>query len=53
MKKIFVSLCVLGLVSTSAFAADWAAADRVAPVGKILLEKNGCQLRQLSKLLME
>ena len=41
MKKAFISLCVLGLVSTSAFAADWAAADRVAPVGKILLEKNG------------
>ena len=50
MKKIFVSLCVLGLVSTSAFAADWAAADRVAPVGKILLEKNGLPVETTFKV---
>ena len=50
MKKIFVSLCVLGLVSTSVFAADWAAADRVAPVGKILLEKNGLPVETTFKV---
>ena len=50
MKKIFVSLCVLGFVSTSAFAADWAAADRVAPVGKILLEKNGLPVETTFKV---
>ena len=50
MKKIFVLLCVLGLVSTSAFAADWAAADRVAPVGKILLEKNGLPVETTFKV---
>ena len=41
MKRFVVSLFALSVFSASAFAADWSAADRVAPVGKILLEKNG------------
>lgn len=39
MKKIFVTLCVMGLMTLSANA--WNAVDRVATVGKTLLEKNG------------
>ena len=39
MKKIFVSLCALGFMTLSANA--WDASERVATVGKTLLEKNG------------
>lgn len=41
MKKLFVSLFVLSLMAAPSWATTWVAADRVAPVGKILLEKNG------------
>lgn len=41
MKKLFVSLFVLSLIAAPSWATTWVAADRVAPVGKILLEKNG------------
>ena len=41
MKKIFISLCVLGLISTSVYAASYNPSDRVSAVGKVLLEKNG------------
>lgn len=40
MKKLFITLMSLGLVSVSAFAADYNAANRVSVVGKTLLEKN-------------
>ena len=40
MKKLIITLFALSLVSTSVSAATWVAADRVAPVGKILLEKK-------------
>ena len=39
MKKIFITLCALSRVSLSANA--WEASERVATVGKTLLEKNG------------
>ena len=39
MKKIFVTLFVMGFMTLSANA--WNAVDRVATVGKTLLEKNG------------
>ena len=39
MKKLFVTLCALGLMTFSANA--WDASSRVATVGKTLLEKNG------------
>ena len=41
MKKLVISLFVLGLMTAPSWAADWVASDRVAPVGKVLLEKNG------------
>ena len=41
MKKLFVTLVALAVTSISVNAATWVAADRVAPVGKVLLEKNG------------
>ncbi len=39
MKKLFVTLCTLGLMTLSANA--WDASERVTTVGKTLLEKNG------------
>lgn len=39
MKKLFVTLCTLGLMTLSANA--WDASERVSTVGKTLLEKNG------------
>ena len=39
MKKLFVSLCAVGLMTLSANA--WDASERVSIVGKTLLEKNG------------
>lgn len=39
MKKLFVSLCAVGLMTLSANA--WDASERVSTVGKTLLEKNG------------
>lgn len=39
MKKLFVTLCALGLMTLSANA--WDASERVSTVGKTLLEKNG------------
>ena len=41
MKKLIITLMALAITSISANAATWVAADRVAPVGKQLLEKNG------------
>ena len=41
MKKLVISLFVLSLMTAPSWAATWVAADRVAPVGKVLLEKNG------------
>lgn len=40
MKKLLISLFALVLVALPSFAATWVAADRVAPVGKQILEKN-------------
>lgn len=40
MKKLLISLFALVLVASPSFAATWVAADRVAPVGKQILEKN-------------
>lgn len=40
MKKLFISLFVLGLLSIPANAATWVAADRVNTVGAQLLKKN-------------
>ena len=39
MKKLFVTLCTLGLMTLSVNA--WEASNRVSTVGKTLLEKNG------------
>lgn len=41
MKRFFIAMSVVGLLSTSVYATTWNASERVAPVGKILLEKNG------------
>ncbi|MCQ2755020.1 MAG: M48 family metalloprotease [bacterium] len=41
MKKLIISLFAITLMSAPSFAATWVAADRVAPVGKVMLEKNG------------
>ena len=41
MKKLFISLFALGLLSMPAFSATWTAADRVNTVGAQLLKKNG------------
>ena len=40
MKKLLISLFALVLVASPSFAATWVAADRVAPVGTHILEKN-------------
>lgn len=40
MKKVIISLFAAALITLPSSAATWVAADRVAPVGKILLEKN-------------
>lgn len=41
MKKVIISLFAAFVTIMPVSAATWVAADRVAPVGKILLEKNG------------
>ncbi len=41
MKKLIITLMAFAITTISANAATWVAADRVAPVGKKLLEKNG------------
>lgn len=41
MKKLFISLFALGLLSMPVLAATWTAADRVNTVGAQLLKKNG------------
>lgn len=41
MKKIAITLFALTLVTVSVSADAWNASDRVVPVGKTLLEKNG------------
>ena len=40
MKKIILSIFVLVAMIAPATAATWVAADRVAPVGKVIVEKN-------------
>lgn len=40
MKKLILTILALSFVIMPACAATWVAADRVAPVGKILLQKN-------------
>ena len=40
MKKLIISLFALAVTVLPSSAATWVAADRVAPVGKVLLEKN-------------
>ena len=40
MKKIILSIFALAVMVAPVSAATWVAADRVAPVGKILVEKN-------------
>ncbi len=40
MKKLLLSLFVIGLFAMPTTAATWVAADRVAPVGAKLVEKN-------------
>lgn len=41
MKKLIITLLAFGLIPVAANAATWVAADRVAEVGKVVLEKNG------------
>lgn len=41
MKKFILSLFAAAVIVLPSSAATWVAADRVAPVGKVLLEKNG------------
>jgi len=41
MKKIILSLFAAAVIVLPSTAATWVAADRVAPVGKVLLQKNG------------
>lgn len=41
MKKLIITLLAMVITSISVNAATWVAADRVAPVGKQILEKNG------------
>lgn len=41
MKKIIISLFAAAIITLPSTAATWVAADRVAPVGKQLLTKNG------------
>lgn len=41
MKKVIISLFAAFVTIMPVSAATWVAADRVAPVGKILLQKNG------------
>lgn len=50
MRKLIVTLCMLGLVALSANAATWVAADRVPVVGKALLEKNGLPVNTTFKV---
>ena len=40
MKKLILSIFALVVMIAPATAATWVAADRVAPVGKVLVEKN-------------
>ena len=41
MKKVILSILTVVLMTGTSFAATWVAADRVAPVGKVVVEKNG------------
>ncbi len=40
MKKLILSLFTVALMTVPSFAATWNASDRVAPVSKIIVEKN-------------
>ena len=40
MKKIILSVFTMALFVMPSFAATWNASDRVAPVGKVVVEKN-------------
>lgn len=56
MRKIILSLfaaALLVLPSTAATATKWTASDRVAPVGKIVVEKNNLPAKLQFKLVEE
>ena len=40
MKKILLSICAAAFMIMPASAATWVAADRVAPVGEVMVKKN-------------
>lgn len=50
MKKVIISLFATAMMILPASAATWVAADRVAPVGKQLLTKNGLPAKTTFKV---
>ena len=50
MKKVILSVFAVLLMSGSSFAATWVAADRVAPVGKVVVEKSGLPAKTTFKV---
>lgn len=51
MKKLILSVFAMALlILPSSAAAKWTAADRVAPVGKVIVEKNGLPAKLQFKL---
>ena len=50
MKKVILSFLAVILMTGSSFAATWVAADRVAPVGKVIVEKNGLPAKTTFKV---
>lgn len=50
MKKVIISLFATAMMILPASAATWVAADRVAPVGKQLLAKNGLPAKTTFKV---
>ena len=50
MKKVILSILTVVLMTGTSFAATWVAADRVAPVGKVVVEKNGLPAKTTFKV---
>ena len=50
MKKVIISLFATAMMILPASAATWVAVDRVAPVGKQLLTKNGLPAKTTFKV---
>ena len=51
MKKVILSVFAFLLMTGSSFAATWVAADRVAPVGKVVVEKSGLPAKTTFKVI--